>query len=323
MKLWKEYAIEPSLFANYHLGDATLAGIGIRARQDCRCYPASLGAGGSSRDCRATRHPTSPHRAASRRAPRRDQPPTETVERRAHLEGASLRGPRDGAFRLYIARWCRWSPGDSRCVIRARRGRVLGHVEELKCTHAQPRIWQQRSSQCSAKPARSSLSMRISIPLDKVQQSKWLRPLRALAATLATDGRLARFEIHALNHREVRRRWDPGLFAANCRTDLCAALPRGVTINALLWSERNGGEQFHERLIVTDIGGVVIDPGIDDGPDGEIYKLRLISKLDVPGYLSELSWHRPLRSRRTRKSDRRLAKNSDWTSSAQQALLWS
>ena len=29
MPLWKECAIEPSLFANYHLGDAILSGMGI------------------------------------------------------------------------------------------------------------------------------------------------------------------------------------------------------------------------------------------------------------------------------------------------------
>jgi hypothetical protein len=29
MKLWKEYAIEPSLFSNYNLGSEILGGIGI------------------------------------------------------------------------------------------------------------------------------------------------------------------------------------------------------------------------------------------------------------------------------------------------------
>src|SRR5262249_37451487 len=29
MKLWREYAIEPSLFANYYLGNEILAGLGV------------------------------------------------------------------------------------------------------------------------------------------------------------------------------------------------------------------------------------------------------------------------------------------------------
>jgi hypothetical protein len=92
-----------------------------------------------------------------------------------------------------------------------------------------------------------------------------------------------------LNPREERRRWGAGTFTANCRASLAAALPRGISISASLWNERDGGEQFHERLIVTDIGGVVVDPGIDDGPMGETYKLRLISKLEVPGYLAKFT----------------------------------
>jgi hypothetical protein len=39
----------------------------------------------------------------------------------------------------------------------------------------------------------------------------------------------------------------------------------------MLWQERNNGVLFHERLIVTDIGGVLIDPGIDEGRAGELY----------------------------------------------------
>jgi hypothetical protein len=53
----------------------------------------------------------------------------------------------------------------------------------------------------------------------------------------------------------------------------------------MLWMERRGGPQFHERLIVTDLGGVVVDPGIDDGPEGETYVLRLLGKRESIDYL--------------------------------------
>ena len=32
-------------------------------------------------------------------------------------------------------------------------------------------------------------------------------------------------------------------------------------------------------------GPLDVDPGIDDGPAGETYTIRLISKLEIPGYL--------------------------------------
>jgi hypothetical protein len=60
-------------------------------------------------------------------------------------------------------------------------------------------------------------------------------------------------------------------------------------LNAVLWKERGGGIQFHKRLIVTDVGGVEIDPGIDEGPAGETYDLRLVGKQEVPRLLAKFS----------------------------------
>jgi hypothetical protein len=77
------------------------------------------------------------------------------------------------------------------------------------------------------------------------------------------------------------------MFSANCRANLVKALPRGLRLAAMLWRERNGGLQFHERLIVTDIGGVVVDPGKDEGPDGETYTLRLLINREIPEYLAK------------------------------------
>jgi hypothetical protein len=119
-----------------------------------------------------------------------------------------------------------------------------------------------------------------SVPL---AQSKWLRPIHALAAQLCTDGRVVRFEVHGLSARSDP--WPAGLFAQHCRDNLAATLPGGITLSAMLWRERVGGLQFHERLVVTDIGGVLIDPGIDDGTPGETYTLRLLSRQECPAYL--------------------------------------
>ena len=122
-------------------------------------------------------------------------------------------------------------------------------------------------------------------PSVALAQSKWLRPLQALAAQLPTDGRVTRFEMHALSSRNDP--WPAGLFVQHCRNNLASALPKGITLSAMLWKERKDGLQFHERLIVTDIGGVLVDPGIDDGNAGEIYVLRLLSKQEVPGYFAK------------------------------------
>jgi hypothetical protein len=126
-------------------------------------------------------------------------------------------------------------------------------------------------------------------PAMQLRKSKWLRPLQAIASSLPTDGRLTRFEVHALNPRISKDKWPPGLFTNHCNQNLCDVLPRGMRIKAILWQERSGGVEFHERLIVTDIGGVLIDPGLDEGPAGEVYKLRHLSQGEIPAYFSKFT----------------------------------
>lgn len=286
MKLWKEYAIEPSLFANFHLGDAILAGIGIEHGRIVGAIP--------RRWEREVRRATVGQRDIQRRRIEQRLVELRDAINPRQNQWNGERTWKEQAFEVHAT-----EPFD--CILLdgadghpATVDASLG-LGGVACWDTSRSLNVPRTASDLAAAVQPMLCQARTVivvdayfnPSGQVQQSKWLRPLRALAATLATDGRLGRFEVHALNHREERRRWDPGLFAANCRADLCAALPTGITISASLWSERNGGEQFHERLIVTDIGGVVIDPGIDDGADGEIYKLRLISKLEVPGYLSK------------------------------------
>ena len=122
-------------------------------------------------------------------------------------------------------------------------------------------------------------------PSVALAKNKWLRPIEAIASRVRGDGQLARFEVHALSPQ--RDPWPVGLFGQHCRNNLAAALPGGVSIDAMLWRERAGGPQFHERLIVTDLGGVVVDPGIDDGEGGETYVLRLLGKRESDSYLSK------------------------------------
>lgn len=286
MKLWKEFAMEPALFANYHLGNEILAGIGIEHGRIVGALP--------RRWERAVRHATVGQREIQRRRiEQRLVDLRDAIIARQHQWNGE-RTWKEQAFEVHATEPfdCILLDGPDAHPSTADASLGLGGIE---CWDTSRSLDIPRSATDLATAVKPMLCQARTVivvdayfnPSGQVQQSRWLRPLRALAATLATDGRLARFEVHALNHREVRNRFDPGIFAANCRADLGAALPRGVAISALLWSERNGSEQFHERLIVTDIGGVVIDPGIDDGPAGEIYKLRLISKLEVPGYLSK------------------------------------
>ena len=62
-------------------------------------------------------------------------------------------------------------------------------------------------------------------------------------------------------------------------------MPKGLSLSANLWRQRQGGIQFHERLIITDVAGVLLDPGLDEGKPGEKYDITLLPNSECPQYL--------------------------------------
>lgn len=286
MRLWNEYAIEPDLFANYHLGSEILAGIGISEGRIVGAIPKAWV-------------------DRVRRVGGKHYRPVEQlklVEQLNALRGAIIprffdydgtRPWRDQAFEAHAE-----SPFHALLL----NGPVAkSAVIDASLGLAGEPLWQ---SSRSIKIPRAAANLSVALsplltrardvavvdayfnPAMQLRHSKWLRPLQAIASSLPTDGRLTRFEVHALNPRVSKDKWPPGLFTTHCNRNLYAALPSGMKIKAMLWQERNGGVEFHERLIVTDIGGVLIDPGLDDGPAGEVYKLRLLSQDEIPAYFS-------------------------------------
>jgi len=111
---------------------------------------------------------------------------------------------------------------------------------------------------------------------------KWLNPIWSLSCRCAQNESLRSITVHCLD--KDRDPWPEGRFVDVCGNRLPEFLPADVVLRACLWRQREGGLQFHERLIVTDIGGVVVDPGIDEGKAGETYDLRLLSDTEIGSY---------------------------------------
>lgn len=53
-------------------------------------------------------------------------------------------------------------------------------------------------------------------------------------------------------------------------------LPRGITVTFRSWAERRGGERFHNRYVITDVGGVQFGDGIERGDAGQFDRLSLL-----------------------------------------------
>ena len=54
-------------------------------------------------------------------------------------------------------------------------------------------------------------------------------------------------------------------------------LPDGITLYFKRWNERDGGEKFHNRYILTDLGGVTFGIGLDAGEDTQTEDVNLMS----------------------------------------------
>jgi len=67
-------------------------------------------------------------------------------------------------------------------------------------------------------------------------------------------------------------------FKDTCQEKLPALIPSGYRVKLKRWIARPGGEKFHQRFILSDIGGVEVDPGLDDGNEGESFKVMLLKR---------------------------------------------
>jgi hypothetical protein len=67
-------------------------------------------------------------------------------------------------------------------------------------------------------------------------------------------------------------------FKDTCQKKLPALIPSGYRVKLKRWIVRPGGEKFHQRFILSDIGGVEVDPGFDDGKEGESFKVMLLKR---------------------------------------------
>ena len=67
-------------------------------------------------------------------------------------------------------------------------------------------------------------------------------------------------------------------FKDTCQEKLPALIPSDYRVKLKRWIARPGGEKFHQRFILSDIGGVEVDPGLDDGNEGESFKVMLLKR---------------------------------------------
>ena len=71
------------------------------------------------------------------------------------------------------------------------------------------------------------------------------------------------------------------VFRENCEKELPPIIPKGFTLTIYLWKKRKKGQGFHNRYILTDIGGVQLGTGLDQEVTGGTQDQDIISRLST------------------------------------------
>ncbi|MAC89604.1 MULTISPECIES: hypothetical protein [Maricaulis] len=110
--------------------------------------------------------------------------------------------------------------------------------------------------------------------------------IRELLGLLAANGlENVTLELHWRTH-DTR---PPESFVVSHASGWCKGiLPAGYKLEIYEWSERQGGEDFHDRFFLTDAGGVVVGAGFEVIGAHEQVQIGLLAPADVASHLADL-----------------------------------
>jgi hypothetical protein len=99
------------------------------------------------------------------------------------------------------------------------------------------------------------------------------RVLEALVHAIAAQGRFP--DVIRVHSSIVRA---PLTYFEEEASKMGTRLPAGILIEFVRHKAKPGGEKLHNRYILTDLGGVSLGTGLDDGDEGETDDVQLLSR---------------------------------------------
>ncbi len=105
---------------------------------------------------------------------------------------------------------------------------------------------------------------------------RFRRPLEAFLQIISANRNcrpvIERIVIHTSDKADYT------FFRQSCEDHLKSKMPGDLIITLQRWKEREGGEKLHNRYILSDIGGLKVDPGLDDGNPGGSFEAMLLER---------------------------------------------
>ncbi|MBU1864375.1 MAG: hypothetical protein KKH94_11985 [Candidatus Omnitrophica bacterium] len=106
---------------------------------------------------------------------------------------------------------------------------------------------------------------------------KWQRPFIKFMQALPIE-RYGPSQLRVEFHSSANFGYAPSsqLFKQRCTERLTGCIPEGLSVCFKRWKEKPGGKQLHDRYLITDIGGVDLSTGLDEGSEGKTQKISLL-----------------------------------------------
>lgn len=116
-------------------------------------------------------------------------------------------------------------------------------------------------------------------PYFRLGPQRWRHPFKAFLERMVHQrpGEMpTRIEVHTsgkVTDSETKK-----LFRGECDTKLHQCVPKGMKVLVRRLKKKQDGEQFHNRYILTDLGGVAFGSGLDEGNEGETDDITLMDR---------------------------------------------
>ena len=133
-------------------------------------------------------------------------------------------------------------------IARTRYGRMCGNAGAVKS-----RVAVHRSALLSGAALREGLS-------------------RMPSSDVCQGGRFRRIEVHISGTKRCA-------FGDSCVLNrFSSRLPSGVKVDLCFWNVLDRGERLHSRYVLTDLGGLAFEGGLDEGTEGETTDVYLLDE---------------------------------------------
>jgi hypothetical protein len=103
------------------------------------------------------------------------------------------------------------------------------------------------------------------------------RPLQAFLRALIQNRKTP---IRSIEYITSTKILDFGYFKSECEK-LSDIIPRNIAVTVIRLRQKMDGEKLHNRYILTDIGGVKFNTGLDDGKSGETDDVDLLDRIQL------------------------------------------